>query len=305
MAALLRVQAGGGVDAHGQENLIETAFRLAVQGLHGGDGVGQVTGIAVFLIGAVQDPGVAAGGVLLLGNPVVAALHAGVVKVGEVVVAGQGGVRGGELFRHGALDGVGPVHVRENLADGVEEHVGEDVVPPVAAVTAAQQGYFRAGVVHHNVPAVVRVEVVLGHLHKVEPMLVGLVNAVEAGTQQGVQDVQALMELSVVVVRALAGVLHGGVEAKSDLVYVPAGAVQPDHGTGGQLGVKVKGIGVKVHGLLLPVQDVVGLREGGHLLHARDGPLLDGGAPVRGSGAGQDQEAGHKEDAISHAGQSF
>ena len=278
-AALLCIQAGGGVDSHGEEDLIETTFLLGVKGGHGGFGALKVAGVSKLAVCAVKHPGVAAGGVLLLGDPVVAALHLGVIEVCEIVVSVKHFIGRGKLLRHRAHYFIGPVHARENLAHSVEEDVGIDVVPPVTAVTAAKEGNLRAGVVHHNIPPVVSVEVVLGHLHPVVAVLGSLVDAVEAGADKCVKDVKALVELSAVVVGALAGVLHCGVEAEGHLAVVAAGAVHPDHGTCGKGALEVIDICVKVKGLLMPVKDLVGLGHCCHKFHAGNAHLLHGGAP--------------------------
>ena len=221
----------------------------------------------------------AAGGVLLLGDPVVAALHLRVVEVGEIVVSVKDFIGLCKLVCNGVHDFFGPFNSGEDLAHCIEEDVGIDVVPPVTAVTAAKQGNLRAGVVHHYVPAVVGVEIVLGHLHPVVAILGSLVNAVEAGTYEGVEDVEALVELSAVVVGALTGVLHCGIEAEGYLAVVAAGAVHPDHGTSGKGALEVIDIGVKVKGLLVPVKDLVGLGHCCHKLYAGDAHLLNCRAP--------------------------
>ena len=94
------------------------------------------------------------------------------------------------------------------------------------------------------------------------------------------QYVEAFVKLAAVDIRALTGVGHGGVEAESGLVYVAAGVVKPDHGAAGVGVVKIKGKGVEVQGLLVPVEQFVGLRQGRHLVHPGDILLLYGRSAV-------------------------
>ena len=108
--------------------------------------------------------------------------------------------------------------------------------------------------------------------------------------QQGVKDVQTLVKLAVVILRPLSAVFHSRIQAKGYLVHVAAGTVQPDDRAGGEGAVEVKGIGVKVQGLLLPVQNFVRLREGGHFLNARN-TVLRNRLPIVGCRAGKGGKA--------------
>ena len=110
----------------------------------------------------------------------------------------------------------------EYVTDGIIEDIGEYVVPPVAAISAAEQSDIGVGIVHDDVPAVVAVEVVLHHLHVVVSVLVGFVDTYQPGTEQCGQGVEALVKLAIVVVGALAAVVDGGIHTKRGLVYVAA-----------------------------------------------------------------------------------
>ena len=154
-------------------------------------------------------------------------------------------------------------------------------------------GHLGIRVVHHDVPSVGAVEVVLNHLHIVVSVLPRLVDSHQSGTQEGRKRGQGLVKLSTVVIGALPDVGHGRVEAEGRLVDVAAVIVEPYKGTELPVVVPVEDVGVEAAGLRLPVDHAVGVGQVGHQRHPWDRRLSDFRAVSPGH-CGLGSQAGHE-----------
>ena len=269
VGALFGIQPGRGIDAQRKQNFVETALPLAVQRFDRLLRPLQVAFVAELLIGGVEHVTVTARSVLLQGNVVDVRRHRPVIEVGVVVVPTEHLPRSIEAVRHRTLYLLGSGNVRH----GIVKAVGQHVVPPVAPVSPAEGGHIGIGIVHHDIPPVVAVEIVLDHLHEVVSVLIGLVYPVQPAAENGRQRGEALVEFAAVSFGSLPHVVHGGIESERLLRYVALRIVEPDDRPRRHGRLEVERITVELERLAPPVYDPVGHRHVIHLLDSGNGHL--------------------------------
>ena len=118
----------------------------------------------------------AACSILLPGDLITHPFHLCVIKIRVVIIPVQHRVCPVKLFCNAELNVRGILNIGKQSRHTVIKHIGIDIIPPVPPITATQHASIRVGVVHHNIPAVVNVKIVLCHLNKVVAVLTGFVN---------------------------------------------------------------------------------------------------------------------------------
>src|SRR5687768_14289516 len=192
-------------------------------------------------------------------------LHFSIVKIRIVIIAIQYRIGHEKLFGYAPGYFLKARLIWILIINSIKQYIRIYIIPPVAAISTTQQRHLGTGVVHHNIPAGLFIEIIFQHGHIVKVLLAAFVDAHQRSAHYGTHGGKGLVKFSVIIGRSLAHIAYSGIQPNHHLRKILITVILPYHGPEFAPGIKIIDSTVKSQRQLLIVYYLQRLWYIGHL----------------------------------------